>query len=102
MSSRNWHGCLEYAPNEGVAKAHGWTALGRVSHFLAAALVLLIKAYRWLISPLLGPTCRFHPSCSTYAIEAIHRYGPFGGCVRAVARLTRCHPLSDGGYDPVQ
>ena len=73
-----------------------------ISGFLASTCILLIGLYRQMISPLLGPSCRFHPTCSTYAIEAIRRYGPFGGSARAVARLARCHPLSRGGYDPVQ
>jgi putative membrane protein insertion efficiency factor len=75
---------------------------GPGSRLLAEVFVLLIGVYQRLISPLLGPSCRFHPTCSTYAIQAIHRYGPFGGSARALARLARCHPLNPGGYDPVQ
>jgi len=68
----------------------------------ASSLVLLIRLYQWLLSPVLGPTCRFHPTCSAYAIEAIRLHGPVFGSGRAIARLARCHPWSDGGYDPVQ
>ena len=69
--------------------------------FLAAVLISLIGVYRRFVSPLLGPHCRFHPTCSSYAVDAIRRYGPFTGSARALMRLARCHPLSDGGYDPL-
>lgn len=64
-------------------------------------LVLLIKLYRYALSPLLGNNCRFHPSCSVYAVEAIQKYGPWRGTWLAVKRIGRCHPWSQGGYDPV-
>jgi uncharacterized protein len=61
----------------------------------------IIQTYRWLISPLLGPVCRFYPSCSAYALEAVNRHGAFRGSWLAVRRLLRCHPFSPGGFDPV-
>ncbi len=61
----------------------------------------IIHAYRGLISPLLGPTCRFYPSCSAYALEAVDRYGAQRGSWLALRRLLRCHPFNPGGYDPV-
>ncbi|MFO6424589.1 membrane protein insertion efficiency factor YidD [Motilimonas sp. KMU-193] len=61
----------------------------------------LIKSYQILISPLLGPRCRFHPTCSHYAIEAIKTHGLVKGCWLAGKRLIKCHPLNPGGYDPV-
>jgi len=61
----------------------------------------VIQAYRWLISPLLGPSCRFYPSCSAYALEAVDRHGAFHGSWLAARRLLRCHPFNAGGYDPV-
>ncbi|OFX23675.1 MAG: membrane protein insertion efficiency factor YidD [Anaeromyxobacter sp. RBG_16_69_14] len=61
----------------------------------------LLGAYRRLVSPLLPPACRFYPSCSVYAAEAVRRYGAFRGSFLAVKRLARCHPLCDGGIDPV-
>jgi len=61
----------------------------------------LLWAYRTLLSPLLGPRCRFLPSCSTYAVEAVERHGATRGVWLAARRLLRCHPLHAGGYDPV-
>ncbi|MGB2179321.1 MAG: membrane protein insertion efficiency factor YidD [Porticoccaceae bacterium] len=60
-----------------------------------------IKLYQWLISPLLGPSCRFHPTCSHYAIEAIEKHGVFKGGYLSVRRLIKCQPFHEGGLDPV-
>jgi hypothetical protein len=60
-----------------------------------------IRLYQQLISPLLPPsTCRFHPTCSQYAIDAISKYGPLHGSWRALKRISRCHPWHPGGFDP--
>ena len=64
-------------------------------------LTFLLRGYRYLISPMLGPSCRYYPSCSCYAQEAIERHGALSGSYLAVRRLLRCHPWRDGGYDPV-
>jgi putative membrane protein insertion efficiency factor len=64
-------------------------------------LILLIKAYRLLLSPWLGAHCRFHPTCSCYAITAIERFGVLRGILMATRRLSRCHPWHPGGIDPV-
>jgi putative membrane protein insertion efficiency factor len=64
-------------------------------------LVAVIRVYQRTISPLLPPTCRFTPSCSEYAAQAIERYGAARGSVLAVKRLLRCHPWHPGGHDPV-
>ncbi|MGE5443304.1 MAG: membrane protein insertion efficiency factor YidD [Ignavibacteriales bacterium] len=64
--------------------------------------VLLIKSYKYFISPILPPSCRFHPNCSEYAIEALGRYGFLRGLWLSLKRIARCHPLSAGGYDPVE
>lgn len=63
--------------------------------------ILLIRAYQYLVSPMLGPHCRFHPSCSHYAVEAIQRHGLARGGLLALRRLSRCHPWNPGGVDPV-
>ncbi|MBS1215297.1 MAG: rane protein insertion efficiency factor YidD [Proteobacteria bacterium] len=64
-------------------------------------LVWLVKAYRYAVSPMLGPSCRFEPSCSCYAVEALERHGAAHGTWLAVKRVSRCHPWHPGGYDPV-
>lgn len=64
-------------------------------------LIGLLKAYRAVISPIYGQVCRYHPSCSAYALEAITVHGSMRGSWLAVSRLTRCHPWAAGGYDPV-
>ncbi|HEX6920960.1 MAG TPA: membrane protein insertion efficiency factor YidD [Actinomycetes bacterium] len=64
-------------------------------------LVLPIRGYQMFVSPLLGPRCRFYPSCSAYAVEAIMVHGPLRGCYLAARRLLRCHPWNPGGIDPV-
>ena len=65
------------------------------------ALLILIKLYQWCLSPFLGSSCRFYPSCSTYAAEAIDTHGGLRGSWLAVRRLLRCHPWHPGGVDPV-
>ncbi len=64
--------------------------------------IALITAYRRLVSPMLPSSCRFTPSCSLYTLQAIEKYGLLKGCLMGAWRLLRCHPFSDGGYDPVQ
>jgi uncharacterized protein len=61
----------------------------------------LIRGYQIVLSPLLPPSCRFHPSCSQYALEAVTRHGALKGGWLAARRLARCHPFHPGGYDPV-
>lgn len=70
-------------------------------HFLSWLLVLLICFYQLCISPLLGPSCRFTPTCSEYARQAILKHGPIRGLYLAIRRLLRCHPWGGSGYDPV-
>lgn len=67
---------------------------------MASLLILLIKLYQKFISPLIPNSCRFEPTCSQYAIDAILKYGVILGCYRTIRRLLRCHPFHDGGYDP--
>lgn len=63
--------------------------------------MILIRLYQWTLSPMLGARCRFYPSCSCYAYEALARHGAVRGTWLAAKRLSRCHPFSPGGYDPV-
>ncbi|MBV8883207.1 MAG: membrane protein insertion efficiency factor YidD [Chroococcidiopsidaceae cyanobacterium CP_BM_RX_35] len=64
-------------------------------------MILLIRGYRVLISPLFPPTCRYQPTCSQYALEAIERFGMWQGSLLSLRRVLRCHPFHPGGYDPV-
>lgn len=69
---------------------------------LSLPFLALIKLYQWVISPILGPNkCRFTPTCSHYAVEALKKYGPFKGLWLAIKRISRCHPWGGKGYDPV-
>jgi uncharacterized protein len=69
---------------------------------LATTLVLqVLQAYKWAVSPLFPPACRYVPTCSEYAMEAVEHHGVMRGGLMAVWRLLRCHPLAHGGYDPV-
>ncbi|MBV5317118.1 MAG: membrane protein insertion efficiency factor YidD [Desulfobulbaceae bacterium] len=65
-------------------------------------LILLFKGYQCFISPLFPPACRFVPSCSQYAIEAVEKHGAIRGVLLALWRILRCHPFCRGGYDPVK
>ena len=64
-------------------------------------LIIPIKLYQILLSPLIGPSCRFTPTCSNYAIEAINKHGPFKGFWLAIKRISKCHPWGGSGHDPV-
>jgi putative membrane protein insertion efficiency factor len=68
---------------------------------MKALLLLALRGYQYAIRPLLGANCRFHPSCSDYAREAIDRHGALRGCWLTLRRLGRCHPYHPGGFDPV-
>ncbi len=70
-------------------------------NFAQRTLILLVKAYRLLLSPWLGSACRFEPTCSVYALGALERHGALAGSYLTVARLLRCHPFCRGGCDPV-
>ena len=63
--------------------------------------LMLIKGYRLFISPLFPPSCRFQPTCSQYALDAVEEYGALKGGWLAIKRILRCHPFAEGGYDPV-
>jgi len=74
-----------------------WDTGGGIGWAMRAA----IRAYQLLVAPILPPSCRYHPSCSYYAAEAIARHGPWRGFGLAIHRLARCHPWGGSGYDPV-
>lgn len=81
--------------------AHRGTPLQTLSRLSAALLSVPIRLYQLLLSPLLGPRCRFYPTCSHYALQALQRHGPIRGSGLTIDRILRCHPLNPGGYDPV-
>lgn len=72
-----------------------------IGRAVASLLLMLIRAYQLLIAPLLGPCCRYLPSCSEYAADAIRIHGPLRGSWLALRRVSRCHPFHSSGYDPV-
>lgn len=84
------------APAGGLHRFTGWLKLPGI------CLIALFRGYQYLISPLFPPACRFVPSCSQYAIEAVTKYGALRGTLLALWRIVRCHPFSRGGYDPVK
>jgi len=72
-----------------------------INKLIVRLFLLLIKIYQYIVSPVLTPACRFYPTCSNYAYEALVRYGPAkGGCL-ALKRVLKCHPFHSGGIDPV-
>jgi putative membrane protein insertion efficiency factor len=68
---------------------------------ICRVLIIFIRAYQVAVSPLLGPSCRFYPSCSHYAMEALDKHGGLKGCYLIFCRMIRCHPFTEGGVDPV-
>ncbi len=76
-------------------------SLDKVSQVLRKGLIIVLKGYQYLISPLLGNRCRFYPSCSHYALEALRQHNLIKGSYLIIKRLLRCHPFHPGGFDPV-
>lgn len=72
-----------------------------VWQILSFPFIILIKLYQWIISPWLGQKCRYTPTCSNYAVEALKKYGPIKGLWLTIKRVSRCHPWGGQGYDPV-
>jgi hypothetical protein len=68
---------------------------------LSFPFIVLIKIYQKIVSPILGPQCRFTPTCSSYALEALKKYGMFKGIWLSIKRISKCHPWGGKGYDPV-
>lgn len=73
----------------------------KILKYLGLPFIGFIRLYQLIISPMIGPKCRFIPTCSTYAIQAIEKYGPFKGIWLAIKRISRCHPLGGSGWDPI-
>ena len=69
--------------------------------YAKGAVIAAVRAYKKLVSPYIIKSCRFHPTCSEYAVQALERYGLFRGAGKAIWRVLRCNPFSAGGYDPV-
>ena len=91
-------GSVISVPNEHL----GWRYLITLPEVIIQRLLLgLIAVYRYALSPFLGQRCRFHPSCSAFAYEALKKYGAIRGSWLAVKRMCRCHPFHPGGHDPV-
>lgn len=74
---------------------------GLLTSMASKTLIAFVRLYQLLISPLLGANCRYQPTCSAYALEAVERFGPLHGSWIAVKRIARCHPFGGSGYDPV-
>jgi len=68
---------------------------------MARLLILLVKAYQWLLSPFFGQQCRFYPTCSQYSVAALQKHGALLGSYYTLRRLSRCHPWCNGGHDPI-
>ena len=75
--------------------------LNKVSKFMVYIMVFLIRIYQKFISPLKKSHCKFTPTCSQYAVEALKKHGPIKGLLLSIKRILRCNPFSKGGYDPV-
>lgn len=79
----------------------GTESRGTISRGVGALMRAFVALYRYGVSPLLPPSCRYQPTCSAYAMEAIDRHGPLKGGLLAIRRILRCHPLGGHGFDPV-
>ncbi|NOY88208.1 MAG: membrane protein insertion efficiency factor YidD [FCB group bacterium] len=78
------------------------TPAHKITVVLAFPLIILIYLYRYTFSPIIGNSCRYYPTCSHYAEDALRKYGVFKGTFLAVKRILRCHPWHEGGYDPLE
>ena len=103
ICTMNWNASC-HEPENGPTRPHSNLAASIVAipgRLAVMAMVLLIQAYRLVVSPFIGPSCRFVPTCSEYSLDAFRRYGFLRGLWMSVRRIGRCHPYSPGGYDPV-
>ena len=90
------HCCRQGAPPQGWGRWQ-WLAVAA-----SRLLMVLFRGYQYFVSPLFPATCRYTPTCSQYAIEAVARYGAVRGLYLAIRRILRCHPFARGGFDPVK
>ena len=75
---------------------------GFVRGLLKKIIILLIRGYQIFISPIMPGKCRFYPTCSTYFVQAVEKYGPFKGSLLGIKRILKCHPFHEDGYDPLK
>ena len=73
-----------------------------VKNILKRSIILMVRGYQIFISPIMPGKCRFYPTCSTYFIQAVEKYGPFKGSLLGIKRILKCHPFHEGGYDPLK
>jgi putative membrane protein insertion efficiency factor len=85
-----------------ISTSSSQTFGARMRQIATLPLLIPVFAYRKLVSPFIAPRCRYYPSCSTYAVDALREYGPLKGPVLAAWRVMRCNPFSDGGFDYVE
>lgn len=71
-------------------------------NILRRSIILMVRGYQIFISPIMPGKCRFYPTCSTYFIQAVEKYGPFKGSLLGIKRILKCHPFHEGGYDPLK
>ena len=90
---KNYLKPLEKDPANNILKA--------ASRILSWPFIVLVKLYQWILSPWLGPKCRYIPTCSEYAIESFKKHGPIKGLWLTIKRVSRCHPWGGHGHDPV-
>jgi putative membrane protein insertion efficiency factor len=90
--------CGCHRKGEEICGAGGWASWRNLPALL---LISLFRGYKYFLSPFLPPACRFIPTCSQYAIEAVRKHGALRGTFMALWRILRCHPFARGGYDPV-
>lgn len=101
LHKRGWKPLVRRTDMRHSQETHYFSGKVRFMQILGLPLIALIRIYQWIISPALGPRCRFTPSCSHYAVEALKKHGLFKGAWLSIRRISRCHPWGGHGIDPV-